>query len=351
MEDQNQANNQDPSMEQFYTLESAPKSTKKGRVHKGLKIWLIIILCIAAFSIITGVAVNELFSDPVAETPTESYIGVLYVEGVIARGNVDSWGRAIDYQHDFTLNTIDDLIMDEENKGLILYIDSPGGGVYESDELYFKIREYQEETGRPVYSYMASMAASGGYYISAPTDMIFANRNCWTGSIGVTIGTLYDISDFLETYGIHTTTITAGRNKAMGSMVDPLTHEQLAIFQSLVDEAYDQFIDIVAEGRQMDKEKVRELSDGRIYTAEQALNINLIDAVAPYEGAVRHMADTYGLEDALLYDIYYRDNSFMGRLFNKLPLFQKTGSDAEAVLSLIGNDVKFPISYICEILK
>ena len=351
MEDQNQGYTQDQGMEQFYKLESAPKNKKKGRIRNGLKIWLIIVLCIAAFAIITGVAVKELFSDPVATTPTESYIGILYVEGVIARGNVDSWGRAVDYQHDFTLDTIDELIMDEKNKGLILYIDSPGGGVYESDELYFKIKEYQEQTGRPVYSYMASMAASGGYYISAPTDMIFANRNCWTGSIGVTIGTLYDISDFLENYGIQATTITAGRNKAMGSMVDPLTGEQLAIFQSLVDEAYWQFINIVAEGREMDIERVRELSDGRIYTAEQALNNGLIDAISAYGGAVHHMADTYGLEDALLYDIYYQDTNFMGWLFSELPLFQKTGSDAEAVLSLIRNDVEFPISYICEMLK
>jgi len=349
MEDQNQNNNQEQDLEQIYKLESAPKSKKNGR--KGLKIWLIIILCIVAFAIITSLAVRELFPDPVTATPTRSYVGVLYVEGVIARGNVDSWGRAVDYQHDFTINTIDRLISDENNKGLILYIDSPGGGVYESDELYFKIKEYQQQTGRPVYAYMASMAASGGYYISAPADMIFANRNCWTGSIGVTIGTFYNISEFLENYGIHTTTITAGKNKAMGSLVDPLTDEQLDIFQSLVDEAYDQFIDIVADGRQMDRDRVRELSDGRIYTAQQALDIGLIDAVAPYEGAIQHMADTYGLEDALLYDIYYQDTSFMGRLFSKLPLFQKNGSDAEAVLSLIKRDVEFPISYICEMLK
>ena len=113
-----------------------------------------------------------------------------------------------------------------------------------------KLKEYKEKTKRPVYAYMGSMAASGGYYISAPADMIFANRNCWTGSIGVTIGTLYDLSGFLERHGIKAVTIASGRNKSMGSIVDPLTDEQRRIFQSLVDEAYDQFVNIVAEERQ-----------------------------------------------------------------------------------------------------
>ena len=250
-----QDQNQDQSMEQIYRFESPSENEKRGR--KGLKIWIIILLCIVAFGVILGLAFNKLFPDPVPAAPAESYVGVLYVEGVIARGNVDSWGRAVDYQHDFTINAIDSLIYDWNYKGLILYVDSPGGGVYESDELYYKIKEYQKKTGRPVYSYMASMATSGGYYISAPSDMIFANRNCWTGSIGVTIGTLYDLSGFLEKYGIDTVTITAGKNKSMGSVVDPLTDEQLEIFQSLVDEAYDQFVGIVAEGRNMEIDRPR----------------------------------------------------------------------------------------------
>ncbi len=77
-----------------------------------------------------------------------------------------------------------------DNEALMLYVDTPGGGVYESDELYLKIKEYQETTERPVYAYFASQATSGGYYISASADRITANRNCRTGSIGVTMGTL-----------------------------------------------------------------------------------------------------------------------------------------------------------------
>ena len=91
---------------------------------------------------------------------------------------------------------------DDNNKGIVLYLNTPGGSVYASDELYFAIRDYQEKTKRPVYAAMQSMAASGGYYISAPCDKIYANRNCFTGSIGVTMGSYYDISELLDKYGI-----------------------------------------------------------------------------------------------------------------------------------------------------
>lgn len=346
MQDQN--NNQDQRLEQFYKLESPPKEKKKGR--KGLKIWIIVIACVIAFGVIVSLAVNALVPASAFAPPEQPYVGVLYVEGVIVKNNVDTWGRAVGYQHDFSINTIDKLIRDRNNKGLVIYVESPGGGIYESDELYLKLKEYKEKTKRPVYAYMGSMAASGGYYISAPADMIFANRNCWTGSIGVTIGTLYDLSGFLERHGIKAVTIASGRNKSMGSIVDPLTDEQRRIFQSLVDEAYDQFVNIVAEERQMDIDRVRELADGRIYTANQALEVDLIDGVATYDEAVRHMADTYGLGDALLYDIRYQDDSLIGRLFSKLPLPQKTDSDVEAILSLVHKDARFPISYVCEIL-
>ena len=134
---------------------------------------------------------------------------------------------------------------------------------------------------------MQSQATSGGYYISASCDKIIANRNCWTGSIGVTMGTLMDISELLENLGIKTNTITSGANKAMGSSYEAMTEEQREIFQSLIDEAYDQFVGIVADGRDMSEKEVRKIADGRIYTAKQALDNGLIDAIGTMEDAVQ----------------------------------------------------------------
>ncbi|GAB1477218.1 hypothetical protein MASR2M70_20560 [Bacillota bacterium] len=335
--------------EQIYKFDPPPDKKKKRR--RGIIIWLIVLACILAFGTIISYSFKAAFPSVVTAAPSEPYVGVLYVEGVIAPDNVDSWGRAIGYQHVFTLDAIDEMIDDTNNMAIILYVDSPGGGVYESDELYYKIKEYQETTGRPVFSYMASMAASGGYYISAPADMIFANRNCWTGSIGVTIGTFFDLSGFLNEYGVKTVTIASDKNKSMGSLVDPLTQEQKGIFQSLVDEAYEQFVSIVAEGRSMDTNQVKRLADGRIYTAYQALDADLIDVVSTYDEFIAYIAEHYELEGVLLHDFLYHDSSFMGILLSSIPLPQLPKSEAEIVLSLVKNDMVFPISYMTEILS
>ena len=203
------------------TLYKKPKKKKSGR--KGLVIFLVLLAILLGI----GIAANNGLTDLLGGNGKESYdfdhdyIGILEIHGTMSDDGSDPA-----YNQEWLLERMDDMIYDDHNKGLILSVDTPGGSVYTIDELYLKIKEYQNKTKRPVYAYMESMAASGGYYISAPADKIYANRNCWTGSIGVTVGTVYDISGFLEDLGIATVTITAGDNKAMGSSVEPLTEEQ-----------------------------------------------------------------------------------------------------------------------------
>ena len=269
------------------------------------------------------------------------YIATLYVEGSIMSGQSDTFGLPVGYQHNWTLDKIDEMIGDQNNQGLILFVDSPGGGVYDSDELYLKLKEYKEKTGRPVYSVMGSMAASGGYYISAAADKIFANRNTWTGSIGVTIGTLYDISGLLDRYGIKTETITAGRNKAMGSSVEPMTDEQKAIFQSLVDDAYEQFVGIVSEGRNLSLQDVKNLADGRIYTAKQAQDLGLVDEIGTFQEAVSDMRDAYDLKGDVI-DVVYQDNSFWRSVLGGVKVPDLKNGDVSALLEVIEKDQHFP---------
>jgi protease-4 len=236
--------------------------------------------------------------------PGHDYIAKISVVGEISGATNDYYSSDVAYHHDWTMKTIDTLIKDDDNKAIYLYIDTPGGTVYESDAFYLKLLEYKEKTGRPVYTYMGSMAASGGYYIAAATDHIYANRNTWTGSIGVTMGTMFDVSGFLDEHGIQTETIIAGRNKAMGDYFDPMTPEQKQIFQGLVDEAYDQFVGIVAKGRGLDEKKVRELADGRIYTAPQALSNGLIDEILVQKEAESIIEEKVGGK-AKISDAYY----------------------------------------------
>lgn len=335
-------------VEQFYSVE--PTNRNGRRRTAGWKIWLLVLAGVLAVGALLSLAYHRLFPDAGAAESNGPYIAVLFVEGTIAAGNIDSWGLPFGYQHGFTLDQIDELIADQQNTGLVLFVDSPGGGIYESDELYLKLKEYKESTGRPLYAYMGSMAASGGYYVSAAADQIIANRNCWTGSIGVTIGTLVDISGFLERYGIRSVTITSGANKSMGNVMEPMTAEQQAIFQSLVDEAYEQFAGIVADERAIPLERVREIADGRIYSAAQALELGLIDGIAPYESALADLQSSYGLDSSEILEIRYQDNSFFGRLLGDARLPALPGGEAGAVLSLLKDDIRFPIHYTAPLL-
>ncbi|MFV0516326.1 MAG: signal peptide peptidase SppA [Aminipila sp.] len=326
---------------------------KKKKLRRNLIIFAIIIVA----TVMLGVACKSIMGDSSTGTaniyPSGPYIAKVSVEGAIsAQGGTDYFGTPIGYQHQWTLDTIDELMEDDNNTGLILFVNSPGGGVYESDELYFKIKEYKEVTGRPVYSAMGSMAASGGYYISAPCDKIFANRNCWTGSIGVTMGTMFDFSEFFQRYGIKTNTVTSGANKAMGSVTEPMSEEQKQIFQSIVDEAYEQFVGIVAEGRKMDINKVKQIADGRIYTAKQALQLGLIDEIGTFDDATADMQEKYDLWDSEIADISFEEMSVFGSLFGKVnPSGLGLKGEAAAILELVGKTNQEPISYMSDILK
>jgi protease-4 len=259
-----------------------PAPKKKMRTWKKALIIVAVSLAALAALFLFSRFVTGMFTAETGELslPTEEYLARISVVGEIGDFNDPYTSSADAYHHGWTMETLDRLMEDDNNRGLLLYVDSPGGSVYESDELYLKIMEYKAVTERPVYVYMGSMAASGGYYISAPADRIYANRNTWTGSIGVIIGTLFDVSGFLEKHGVKATEITSGANKGMGSYFEPMTEEQRALFQGLVDEAYEQFVGIVADGRGMSVDAVRQIADGRVLTARQALEASLIDEIA-----------------------------------------------------------------------
>lgn len=212
------------------------------------------------------------------EESSQKYIAVLHIEGTIQAANET-------YNQEWLISTIQDLTYDPHNLGLLLYIDSPGGGVYESDEVYLELLDYKKNSHKPVWAYLGTLAASGGYYIACAADYIVANRNCLTGSIGVIAGQSVDFSEFLDKHGIKVTTFTAGSNKDMLGMSTPVTQEQAEIMQSIADDCYNQFIEIVANSRKLTLHQVTALADGRIYTAQQALNKKLIDDISRYQEA------------------------------------------------------------------
>jgi len=328
------------------TLYQKPKKKKNGK--KGFIIFLAIVAVILGISIAFNAGVLHLGDKTETYKYDEDYIGVLEVHGTMYGDGSD-----LNYNQDWLLERINQMMNDKYNRGLMLSIDTPGGEVYAIDELYLKIKAYQDTTGRPVYAYMESMAASGGYYIAAPAERIFANRNCWTGSIGVTAGTIYDISGFLEDMGVKTVTITAGDNKAMGSAVDPLTKEQREIYQSLVDEAYEQFVHVVATGRDMKIKRVKELADGRIYTAKQAKENGLIDEISTRDEAIAAMKEQCGLKDASDQIMSYEpDLGFGNWLMGLIDLGENEAkTEYDQIMKLMGENQKFTVTYLAEIRK
>ena len=267
----------------------------------------------------TSSIVKDMFSsvsgDSNIELPNKDFVGVINIEGEIGASSSNSLTSDSTYNHDFYLKYIEKMEQSDKNKGILLYVDSPGGAVYESDEMYLKLMEYKENTKRPIWAYFASQACSGGYYISMAADKIYANRNCWTGSIGVIVS-LTNCKKLYDKLGIKEIDITSGKNKAMGSQGLELTKEQRGILQSLVDEAYDQFVGIVADGRKMDKSAVKKIADGRIYSAKQAKEINLVDEVGSLKDEKKAFAKEAGFSEDITY--YTPEKDSLSGMFSSI---------------------------------
>ncbi len=323
-------------------------------------------LIAAAVFIVTGVAsvaintwsanatsgsedmLDELLGSTVVETPLEDYIAVIEVEGTITGEPATSmWGEATGYDHPTTISYINQLMEDEQNQGILLYMNTPGGEVTASDDMYLKLMEYKEKTGRKIYCYFGDQSCSGGYYISMAADEIYANRNCWTGSIGVILSTT-NMQGLYEKLGMKEVNITSGPNKAMGSAGEELTQEQRDILQSMVDEAYDQFVSIIVDGRGLSTERVREIGDGRIYTAKQALELDLIDGICTREEYYEQVQAEVG-RDVVIFERTEEAYDFAS-LFATLQEL-KPKSDAEVISEMLEQENMGGLMYYADIVR
>ena len=182
-----------------------------------------------------------------------------------------------EYDHYGTLDAIDELTWDRDNIGLILLLDTPGGSVYEMDELYHALEVYKEETGRPVYAYMERECCSAGVFVAMAAEHIAAARMTLTGSVGVYMQE--DVSVDPDS-----AFIVSGANKLNG--FGELTGEQREIYQAIVDESFEIFKGAIAASRGEQVASDERLLDGRVLTAAQALEIGLIDEVLYYDEAL-----------------------------------------------------------------
>lgn len=324
------------------------KKVKSGYII--LAILVVIAIAATVHSLITtkeSVTINfdsnvEYNTNSSQKLSSKGNIAALYIEGTIQQANVD-------YDQQWLLSTISAIKNDKKNVGIAIFINSPGGAVYQTDDVYLALEDYKT-TGRPIYVYQGPMAASGGYYISCAGNKIYANRNTLTGSIGVIAGQSMDLTGLLNKLGIKSETIYAGKNKNMGNYNAPFTPEQKAIMQSIADECYEQFVKIVAKSRNMTYEEAAKLSDGRIYTAQQALNNGLIDAIGSWDLMLDDMADAEfeGTNYKIVTYKKVKKQSFMDIMMSKVSDITKSAAASktgipEKVLEDINSPSEYPM--------
>jgi protease-4 len=189
---------------------------------------------------------------------------------------------------------LNDYADDSSIKAIVLRIDSPGGGVVVSQEIYNAVKNARKE-GKKVVASMGTVAASGGYYVAAAADRIVANPGTLTGSIGVKME-FANIEKLLEKIGVRGVVVKAGEYKDVGSPFRDMSEPEKKILQDVIDDVHSQFIKAVAEGRNMQEAEVRTIADGRIFTGRQALDLKLVDQLGDLADSIKVAGDLVGIK-------------------------------------------------------
>ena len=219
--------------------------------------------------------------------PGGAKVAVVEVEGVIGVAA----DRGLDTES--IIRTLGEYRDDPAVRAVVLRIDSPGGVVAPTQEIFTAVRRLREAK-KPVVASLGSVAASGGYYVAVSADRIFASPGTLTGSIGVVMQ-LANVEGLLKKVGVEYVVVKAGAYKDVGNFARAMTSEERRILQSLLDDVYDQFISAVAEGRGLDPQPVRAFAEGRIYSGRQAHGLKMVDDLGGLEDAIEAAAKMAGL--------------------------------------------------------
>ena len=200
---------------------------------------------------------------------------------------------------------------------MIIRINSPGGTVTSSDIIYREISKFKEDKKLPVIACIMELAASGGYYVALSADTIIAHPTSVTGSIGV-IALKFNAKGLMEKIGIEDETIKAGDKKDFLSPLRPMTKEEREILQNMLDNFHERFMDIVEEERkELTMDQIRVLADGRVYSAEQAFEVKLIDGIGYLDDAIELVKKRAGIDKARVI-IYHRSYSYKNNIYSRM---------------------------------
>lgn len=255
--------------------------------------WIVIVglLALGTFSVLLVIGALAL-SDGGGFGVGGDRIAVIPVEGVIDANLAKTVNRHLKQYGE-----------DSRVKAILLRVDSPGGGVAASEEIWREVKRVKEEKKKKIVVSMSQVAASGGYFIAAPADHIFANSSTVTGSIGV-IAEWVNFKDLADWAKVKPIVFKSGEFKDTGNPTRELTDREKQYFQAMIDELYNQFVKVVLDGRQgrgpedkkLNEERVRALADGRVYTGEAALANGLVDKLGNYRDALKYTAELIGMK-------------------------------------------------------
>ena len=252
-------------------METVSSEKKKSPLAKRLLFLALILLALVGISSITSEWVQQ---------GTKNRIGIVDITGLIS----DSL---------YITNQVKKFRQDKRIRGIILRIDSPGGAVGPSQEIYNEVLKTRE-SGKTIYASMGALAASGGYYIASAAEKIFANPGTLTGSIGV-IMAFSNAKGLMEKIGLQPEIVKAGEYKDIGSPARAMTQKERNLLQSVVTDVHQQFIEAVASGRDISVAEVTKIADGRILTGRQAYSLNLVDQMGGLQVSIDQLAHKVGI--------------------------------------------------------
>jgi protease-4 len=278
----------------------------------GLAFFSLVLILVAA----SDTTAPALYDEEYVSGDGTDKIAVVPIEGVIAPAEDTLGGVLPTSTPEGLADALSQAGSDPSVAAVVLEINSPGGGVTASDEMHQSVLDFEENTGKPVVVSMQDVAASGGYYISTAADRIVANETTLTGSLGV----IFEITNFAEAadkYGIKQVVIKSGKYKDIGSAFREMTPEEREIFQSIVDEMYSRFVDVISEGRNIPEGRVREIADGRVYSALQAKKLGLVDSFGELDEASAIAGNLAGTSDTTVVR-YVQQPTFRDTLLARL---------------------------------
>ncbi len=258
----------------------------------GLAVFAVVLIAVAS----GGPTAPALYDEEYVSGDGADKVAIVPIEGTIASADDTMGGVLPATSPEGLAGALDQAGSDPSVAAVVLEINSPGGGVTASDEMHQSIVDFERNTGKPVVVSMQDVAASGGYYIATAADRIVANETTLTGSLGV----IFQITNFAEAadkYGVKQVVIKSGKYKDIGNAFREMTPEERDIFQSIVDESYAQFVDVISEGRGIPEDRVREIADGRVYSGLQAERLGLVDSFGGLDEASGIAGDLAGTSD------------------------------------------------------